>query len=377
MDGSEFNDTFYGAVGDDTINSAPGSDTFVYSLGDGSDLINEESDSTVEVDTLRLTDLLPSDLLLSRVGDDVMIKVLSTGHEIEIDEQFWSTTQNYGIERITFADGTIWDRARINSEAWYRGTIDAETITGSSFNDTIYGAAGDDILNGGVGSDAYIYASGDGNDQIDESTGAAAQIDALRFTNLNPADISLTHVGVDLMIDVASTGARIEIDQHFSSTTQNFGIERFEFADGTVWDHAKINSETWYRGTNSGQTITGSAFNDNIDGAGGNDTIGGNAGHDQLVGGAGNDTLTGGAGNDAFVFRAGFGVDTVQDFKDTATENDIVEFSTSVFADYAAAYAASAQVGADVVITFDASNSVKLKNTTLTNLDTDDFRFVS
>jgi Ca2+-binding RTX toxin-like protein len=95
------------------------------------------------------------------------------------------------------------------------------------------------------------------------------------------------------------------------------------------------------------------------------------------VGGAGNDSLTGGTGDDTFIFKPGFGLDTVQDFKDTANENDILEFSTSIFADFAAVQAAMTQVGADVLITVDASNTVTLKSVTLSNLGADDFRLVA
>ena len=326
---------------------------------------------------LRLTNLVASDILLSHVGNDLILKVNSTGQQIEIDEQFYSTASNYGIERIDFADGTSWDRAKINSEAWYRGTAGVDTMSGSNFNDTFYGGTGNDSITSTTGSDTFVYASGDGNDFLNEESGSTSEVDVLRFTDLNPNDITLTRVGVDLMVDINATGARIELDEHFWSTTSNYGFERFEFADGTVWDRTKINSETWYRGTSSGETITGSAFADNIDGLAGNDTLNGSTGADRLVGGAGNDSLTGGTGDDTFVFKPNFGLDTVQDFKDTANENDIVEFSTSIFADFAAVQAAMSQVGADVLITVDASNTVTLKSVSLSNLGADDFRLVA
>ena len=98
-----------------------------------------DSSSTSEIDVLRLTNLVASDIVLSHVGNDLILKVSSTGQQIEIDEHFYSTTSNYGIERIEFADGTSWDRAKINSEAWYRGTAGADSMSGSSFNDTFYG----------------------------------------------------------------------------------------------------------------------------------------------------------------------------------------------------------------------------------------------
>ena len=83
-------------------------------------------------------------------------------------------------------------------------------------------------------------------------------------------------------------------------------------------------------------------------------------------------SLNGGSGSDAFIFRPGFGIDVINTFDDT-TANDIIEFSGGVFADFAAVQAASAQVGADVVITASPTDTITLKNYRLGNLGADDF----
>jgi Ca2+-binding RTX toxin-like protein len=57
-----------------------------------------------------------------------------------------------------------------------------------------------------------------------------------------------------------------------------------------------------------GAKITGNDGDDNISGNGGNDTIAGNGG---------NDTISGGNGNDTFVFKEGYGNDTITDFAGT------------------------------------------------------------
>ena len=92
------------------------------------------------------------------------------------------------------------------------------------------------------------------------------------------------------------------------------------------------------------------------------------------MGGAGNDTLNGGSGNDVFIFRPSFGIDVINAFDDSTT-NDIIEVSSAIFANFAAVQAASAQVGADVVITASPSDAITLKNYNLANLGADDFRF--
>ena len=114
---------------------------------------------------------------------------------------------------------------------------------------------------------------------------------------------------------------------------------------------------------------------DTLLGGDGNDTINGNADADTLIGGAGNDTMTGGTQSDKFVFQTGFGQDTINDFTVGAASDDVIEFQNSMFANFAAVQAASQQVGSDVLITVDASNTILLKNVTLGNLHQDDFLF--
>ncbi|KAB2848977.1 MAG: hypothetical protein F9K44_09305, partial [Hyphomicrobiaceae bacterium] len=266
-----------------------------------------------------------------------------TGQRVEIDEHFWSTASNYGIERIEFADGTNWDRAAINAHAAYRGTAGADTLNDSAFNDTFDAGAGNDNINSAAGSDTFLYRLGDGNDWINEEDGSTTSIDTLRLVDLNAPDIRLTHVGTDLMIDILSTGQRIEIDEHFWSTASNYGIERIEFADGTSWDRAAINAHTFYRGTAAADTLSGSAFDDNFDG------------------GAGNDAMTGLAGSDTFAFLTpGFGNDTIADFVASGSQHDVIELSTSLFADWAAVEAAMMDTANGAKITLDASNSITI-----------------
>jgi Ca2+-binding RTX toxin-like protein len=76
----------------------------------------------------------------------------------------------------------------------------------------------------------------------------------------------------------------------------------------------------------------GVAGNDTLSGGKGNDTLYGRDGNDKLDGGVGNDTLVGGYGNDTFAFNAvGFGNDIISDFNIYAGEQDVLEFSKSIF----------------------------------------------
>lgn len=105
----------------------------------------------------------------------------------------------------------------------------------------------------------------------------------------------------------------------------------------------------------------------------------GTSGNEGFLSFAGDDAFTGNGGSDTFVFdSAAIGNDVITDFNagTSTTSDDVIQFSTSVFADWAAVYAASAQVGADVAITHSAGNTITLQNVNLANLDAGDFVFV-
>ncbi|TWB46390.1 Ca2+-binding RTX toxin-like protein [Rhizobium sp. ERR 922] len=359
ISGTAESDTIVAGLGDDRINSGGGGDVVIYAKGDGSDYLDDESGSMVDVDVLRFSDLNASDITVSRSGAHVKILVNETGHTLTLDEQFYSATANWGFERIEFADGTVWDRAAIQSAAWIRGTAGNDTLTGFNGDDIFQGGAGNDRINSGAGSDTYVYAKGDGNDYINDDSGSTSETDTLRLTNLNASDVFLTRSGAHSILTVKETGETITLDEQFYSATANWGIEKIQFADGTAWDRAAIQSASWIRGTASSDTLSGTTGNDTIDGGGGNDT------------------LNGLAGDDAFVFKANFGRDTITDFTAGATTVDVLHFEDNLFVDFQSAMAAAAQVGNDTVITVDSNNSVTLKNVKLATLHEDDFRFIA
>lgn len=112
-----------------------------------------------------------------------------------------------------------------------------------------------------------------------------------------------------------------------------------------------------------------------LDGSAGNRAVLANAAGDTLIGGAG-DTLTGGAGADTFVFHAGFGLETVNAFTTSGANADVLQFDSSVFADWAHVLGATAQQGSDLTITLDPGDVITLKNVSLANFTAQDVKFV-
>ena len=82
------------------------------------------------------------------------------------------------------------------------------------------------------------------------------------------------------------------------------------------------------------------------------------------------------AGNDTFVFGRGFGHDTIEDFVGGLGLSDVIRFDKDVFKNFTAVFAASTQVGTDVVITKNAEQHDHARRMCmLTDLNADDFSF--
>lgn len=154
--------------------------------------------------------------------------------------------------------------------------------------------------------------------------------------------------------------------------SSDYRVEQVRFNDGTTLSHsALMNLAT--TGTSGNDTLYGDENANTMLGAAGNDALDGRSGNDRLEGGAGNDSLTGGSGNDTFVFKAGFGQDTINDF---TSGSDVVEFHDGIFANYTAVLAAASASGNDTVIAVDPTTSITLHNVALANLHQSDFALV-
>ncbi len=205
----------------------------------------------------------------------------------------------------------------------------ADYISGGDGNDVIMAQSGEDFVDGGAGDDTYYYNVGDGADSIMDSEGLnrimfgvgieASKVKAYR-SNWN--DLLVTFEGIEDTLTIKN--------YCINENARNFELV---FADGTIIDAAAQGSpfRTIY-GSQDGEYMT-SIYNDGITFVGnegddqlvgsegadylygneGNERITANGGNDLLDGGVGNDYLYGGAGNDTYVYKKGYGVDTIGD----------------------------------------------------------------
>ncbi len=145
--------------------------------------------------------------------------------------------------RIEDADGGVGNDALTGNVLDNRltGNGGSDTIVGNEGNDSLVGATGDDILTGGSGNDTFIFAKGDGHDEItDDSVGNTAT-DVVHFTDVASTDvISVSQVaGTNNLLLVYGSGEQLTIDGYFGANPDG-SIARFEFSDGVNWLRADI-----------------------------------------------------------------------------------------------------------------------------------------
>ncbi|MBB3313467.1 Ca2+-binding RTX toxin-like protein [Rhizobium sp. BK196] len=249
IDGNWGKDYIFAGKGDDIINGSAGGDVYFYASGDGSDVINDDVGFTDAVDVIRFIDLDADDLSIKRHADDLELTVAGTGDVITLKGQMNEDPGDWGIDKIEFSNGNSWNRATIiqhglNAEdiVTAYGTAGDDTLFGTSAHDLFDGGQGNDYLLGGYGADTYLYSAGDGTDYIDDEANSEYQVDILKFTDLTQSDISAERDGLHLKLTVLSTGDTITLDEEFVSSSEYWGIEKIEFADGTFWDRDDIMS---------------------------------------------------------------------------------------------------------------------------------------
>ncbi|PKV50844.1 hemolysin type calcium-binding protein [Aquimarina sp. MAR_2010_214] len=248
----------------------------------------------------------------------------TTGY-VGVDSFTYTLTDSGGETDTATVNVTVQAAVDPNATATHTGDANNNNITSGSANDTLlgldgndtlYGVAGDDQLVGGLGddtlkgysgNDTYIWASGDGNDRVQESYVSGSGTDTLHFAGgITLSDLNIYgYTGRDLKVEHVPTGETITIQYQYSNYT-HYRVESLSFDDGSSFN--LLQGMTW-QGDTASQRLDAGIYDDSLRGGQGNDTVLGNAGNDTLYGDLGNDSVYGGYDDDTYVWRSGDGDD--------------------------------------------------------------------
>lgn len=389
--GSSGTDTFVSSTGNDTLEGNAGNDTYTFSLGLGNDTIYDIDNTAGNTDTIQfLEGINPEDVVATRSGDDLVLRITGTSDSLTVDQYFSQYTRNgynaggpdaQKVEIIQFANGTTWSVADIKDKVRHiSGTSNGETIYGFSdqqniisagagddtiyaggansdklygeagsdnlygsySNETLDGGTGNDILEGSTGNDTYVFGLGYGTDTIYDNDTTQGNQDTIQFlAGIAPEDVSVKRNGDNLELSIANTTDKLIVQNYFSGYYRNSSYyagenanktETISFANGATWDVATILDKARYvTGTENSETLYAFSSNDIISALAGDDTIYAGYGDDVVNGGDGNDILHGESGNNQLLGDAGndslYGAQGT-DMLNGGAGNDILEGST-------------------------------------------------
>jgi len=346
ISGTNNADVFGNSVGSDTMYGNAGSDTYLWGLHSGKDVI-VDTPSGSDISTILIdVSLAPSDVTVRRVGNDCVLGIKNSPDELTIGGG--SATRVYGRFQIKFdSDGTLWTYSDLfltpteqDDHLW--GTSDSETIYGLGGNDTIVGGGGNDTIYGGSGDDsitisdgsAFLVDGGDGNDIIsnggyvyDNSTLRGGAGNDTLYDSYDAHDTLIGGTGDDVYFVSTYGGySPSAVVEDPDAGIDTIFVSRNSY---TLPDNAEnltlMDRDYSYNGTGIGNSM-----NNILTGSGGDNQLAGGAGDDTLDGAAGNDLLDGGVGNDTYLFGRGAGQDTITGETDGSGTLDTIRFANDV-----------------------------------------------
>jgi Ca2+-binding RTX toxin-like protein len=188
----------HGGAGSDFLQGQDGSDTYVFNVGDGQDVINDYGFGSDYTDTLRFgTGINAADVIVSQAGSGHDLVLTIGAERVTLDEAVYSFYSR--VEQVHFADGAVWSYAQLFDMATvatagndiFYGDERANSLSGGgndnlygeSGNETLAGGTGNDNLTGGLNSDTFVFDPGFGTDVITDFKAGAATDDVLAFSS--------------------------------------------------------------------------------------------------------------------------------------------------------------------------------------------------
>jgi Ca2+-binding RTX toxin-like protein len=335
--------TFIGGRGNDTIEGSDFDDLYIFNLGDGADIVIDDSIGP-DANVLRFgADVGAGDITPVRSGLDVVFQHANGTDRVTVKNWFTGKMNlrslepidYYNLGAVQFSDGTNWTANEVTERLRYpsaTGTSGADFLLGTEASDTLLGLAGDDLLmarrsgdrlEGGTGNDilmamadsaAVTFVGGAGNDTVTGSQGHDLYLfnlgdgaDTVTVTNrgsgpvgsilrfgagIAPRDMTTLRAGNDLVLRHRNGADQVTIKSWFADAASSYQTEFVEFANGTRWS-ADFLTQRLLRlsGTAGADALVGTAFVDTLLGLAGDDTLTAVGHNDVLDGGAGNDAL--------------------------------------------------------------------------------------
>jgi trimeric autotransporter adhesin len=322
---------------------------------------------------------------------------ISAGSTVGGAIEFFGNVATETVKNSGTIDGYLYlvDQLGTTSNIDNEGTITSSAFAIQSFSDildinnsgTIHGGLNStsavDVENSGhwhdgTGSGGVAFSLSSAGDSINNAhdgriTGAITLLSGRDvFANAGDIDGAITFTGTNLNNTFTNSGAIT------GNLTLSGSDNRFTNSGSITGNVAQVNGTDPI--TNHGQiygniTLAAADALTNTGVVHGNVTLGNADAVDSSRG-----EITGaiiGYTSDLFEFSGNFGNETIDKFIGlTGSTHDTIQFAANDFGSFTAVQKAMSQIGSDVVIRLDATDSITLASVTLSNLVSADFKFV-
>ncbi|MFA6789572.1 MAG: calcium-binding protein, partial [Arcobacteraceae bacterium] len=331
-DTNNISNTFWGGIGNDTLDGGSGNDYLYGQSGDdkfiassGIDFIDGGSDSEVYGDTIDFTN----------IAAKIVLTLAEDGNEARSYENGVISHRIYNIENIIAS----------NLDSTLSGNSKNNTLIGGTGNDTLSGGAGTNYLDGGLGINTVNYSSASSSVTVDLSKNTVQEVYLEGATTVKDTLINIQNVigsihkdiitgnsasnslfgglGDDTLVgsagnDTLDGGDGIDVAS-YENATDDLNID---LGSASVSINATYGTDTFISiegaiGGSGNDTITGTTSSNVLIGGAGNDTLlpNGNNGSDEL------DYIDGGTGVDFVSFNFGDSTSVTLDLADSAIQN--------------------------------------------------------
>jgi Ca2+-binding RTX toxin-like protein len=236
LTGTIGNDNLFDTAGADTLDGmgAPGwgdyiqghggGDTIVFNSGYGILSISEVDNATTPLNTLAFgTGITSADVSVNADQYGSIVLSIGSGGDVVNLYNMLSDPAS-GVQQVTFADSTVWNRADIL--ALLPGYI---TVNGSAGDDYLYGTAGvdhidgkggTDVLTGNGGNDIYAVNNEGTNVTINNTASGSSSHGTLQFSSdFSEETLWFKQAGNDLVVQEIGHSTQVTVTNWFGSDT--------------------------------------------------------------------------------------------------------------------------------------------------------------
>ncbi len=315
LDGTD--ELIEGNTGNDSLVGGNGDDTYVWNAGYGNDTISDSGGLNQLVFGAGITSSNIT-LGLSSDGNPNDVAIGYNSHTLTVLGELGNPTT---IGRFVFSDGSQLTAAAISQQLTtppvitpgptITGTANTDLLSGNSTaGNTFDGLGGNDFEQGTGKQDVFIFNSGYGRLEINETiTSANGTLKLGKGISESSVRVTASPNGQNLVLTIGTGSDQIILDNALAYSWE--GVQKVSFADGTNWSRSQLLA----------MLTTGTAGPDSITGTTGDDVING--------GGGGSDYVNGNGGSDTFIFNQGYGQLEINQFDGTGATS-ILHFGAGI-----------------------------------------------